>query len=192
MLFVRIYSFQFSIFNFLQTSFHDLWHTFTHRYTHLHTSQHTYIDTHICRHHSTHTHTHRYTHLHTSQHTHIDTHLHTYTDTHICTHQSIHTETHTLAKELITCFRTLTPSWMGCGRPAREVWSFFTWKPTNFARVFSRNCSKSFCLFEKKKYVWFYFCRVHLFTQNKHHLHFCIRIEKKHFIILPGSKWNEI
>lgn len=47
---------------------------------------------------------------------------------------------------IFTCLRTFTPSWIGWGRPASDRWSFFTWKPTNLALVWSRNCSKSFCL----------------------------------------------
>jgi len=44
----------------------------------------------------------------------------------------------------LTWFKTFTPSCIGCGRPANDCVSFFTWNPTNLARVCSRNSSRSF------------------------------------------------
>lgn len=48
--------------------------------------------------------------------------------------------------ETLTCLRTLTPSCIGLGKPAKDDWSFFTWNPTNFILVWSKNSSKSFDL----------------------------------------------
>ena len=46
----------------------------------------------------------------------------------------------------LTSFKTFTPSCIGCGSPANDRVSFFTWNPTNLARVCSRNKSRSFWL----------------------------------------------
>lgn len=58
-------------------------------------------------------------------------------------------------KWFFTSFKTLTPSCIGWGNPAKEARSFLTWKPTNFILVVSRNCSKSFCLWKKFNFCAF-------------------------------------
>jgi len=72
----------------------------------------------------------------------------------------------------LTWLRTRTPSCIGCGRPANDELSFFTWKPTNFARVCSRNTSRSFCLKNIKVHIdkhiedWYIWCLRHNTSNN--------------------------
>lgn len=86
-----------------------------------------------------------------------------------------------IKKHYFTSFKTFTPSWIGWGNPANEERSFFTWKPTNFILVESRNCSKSFCLFKVKTNT----LNFHALQQKKFRKEMKMLDSKLHVAVFP-------